>query len=147
MPFLDVSSVLLDPDFADSFIVERRIEDIDDHGRSQQTISTFRTIGVVTVGSPNDLNRPEEYENFTRSITVVTKERLRGAVNDYQPDVILWRASRFVVKAIDLYPQFGAGFYQIEAESMEMMDGPVDPTSDGKLIFNDISNSSYTGIL
>jgi hypothetical protein len=147
MPFLDVTSVLTDPDFADSFTVERRSEVVDEYGRSIQTILPFRTSGVVTVGSPNDLDRPEEYEKFTRSITVVTKARLRGAVQGFQPDVIVWRDSRFVVKAIDLYPHFGAGFYQIEAESMEMVDNNTDPTSEGKFIFNNVANAGFVGVL
>ena len=147
MPFLDVSSVLSDPDFVDHFVVERRSEVVNEYGRSEQTLSTWKAAGVVTVGSPNDLDRPEEYEKFTRSITVVTKDRLRDSVNGYQPDVIQWRGSRFVVKAIDLYPHFGAGFYQIEAESMELVDGSTDPVSTGKLIFNDIANSGFAGIL
>ena len=141
MALLDVTSVLTDPDFVSEFTVERRIETVDNHGRSVQTIEKFSAIGVVTASSPNELERPEEYEKFGRAITVVTKSKLRGAIKNYQPDIIVWLGNRFVVKAIDLYPQFGAGFYQIEAEALETVLNGAPVESNGALAFNLSVNS------
>lgn len=147
-PFLDVTSVLLDPEFTDSFTVLRRQEIIDAHGRSTLNIVTFpAVIGVVTSSNPNDLDRPEEYEAFTRTISVVTKFRARGEVTGYQPDIIVWRGDNFVVKHIDLYPQFGAGFYQLDCESMDRTDLSTDPTPFNKLIFNVATNTEYMGLI
>lgn len=126
MPFLDVSDIVTDPDFADRFTVVRRTETVGDYGRSTIVEQLFaNTIGVVTMGSPNDLDRREDYQNFTRSITVVTRFALRGAVTGYQPDIIEWRGTRHVVKHAAPYPQFGRGFYQAECSSMANMDAPV----------------------
>lgn len=126
MPFLDVSDIASDPDFADRFTVVRRAETVDMHGRSTVTERLFKNvIGVVTAGSPNDLDRAADYQTMTRSLTVVTKFALQGVVTGYQPDIILWRGTRHLVKHVAPYPQFGQGFYQAECSSMANTDGPI----------------------
>ena len=126
MPFLDVSDITVDPDFADRFTVVRRQETVDGFGRAGVSERLFhKVVGVVTIGSPNDLDRKEDYQNFTRSITVVTRFAVQGAVTGYQPDIIEWRGTRHLVKHSAPYPQFGKGFYQVECSSMANMDNPV----------------------
>ena len=127
MPLLDVSDLLVDPDLADIFAVIRRIETIDPAtGRATMQEQRFsRVYGVVTMGSPNDLERRDDYQNMTRSITVVTKFQLHGAVQGYQPDVIEWRGTKHLVKHVSPYPHFGRGFSQAECSSMANMDAPV----------------------
>lgn len=148
MALLDVDSPLLDPEFIDHFDVLRRQEVVDAHGRQTTVNTTFpRVIGVVTSSSPNDLERPEDYEIFARIISIVTKFRARGEVSGYLPDIVVWRGDNFVVKHIDLYPQFGEGFYQLDCESMDRTDLATDPTELNKLIFDLTENSEYVGIL
>ena len=126
MPFLDVSDIVLDPDFADTFSVIRRLQQVATNGVVSSTETTFANIiGVVTMSSPNDLERKEDYQFMTRSITVVCKFRLQGAVTGYQPDIILWRGQRHLVKHVSPYPHFGQGFYEAECSSMSNTEGPV----------------------
>lgn len=147
MAFLDVTSILLDPDLTDIFTVRRRQEIVDNHGRStiQETLFAGQ-IGVITSSNPNDLERPEEYEAFTRSISVVCRFRLRGETVGYQPDVVVWHGNNYVVKHIDLYPQFGAGFIQADCESMDRQDNAVDRLFIGQLAFNSTSNSGLLAV-
>jgi hypothetical protein len=127
MPLLDVNDLLVDPDLADRFTVIRRREIVDPAtGRAAVVEQLFRNVtGVVTAQSPNDLERREDYQNMTRSISVVTAFQVYGAVQGYQPDLILWKGTRHLVKHVDPYPQFGRGFYQVECSSMANMDEPV----------------------
>ena len=131
MPLLNVSDLLVDPDLADTFTVIRRQEAVSSEtGRASVSEQSFTGIvGVVTVQSPNDLERREDYQMMTRSLSVVTRFQLygavRGAVQGYQPDLILWRGTRHLVKHVDPYPQVGQGFYQIECSSMANTDAPV----------------------
>lgn len=126
MPLLGVSDLLVDPDLADTFTVIRRIETVDATGRATVQEQFFRKVyGVVTMGSPNDLERRDDYQNMTRSLTVVTKFQLRGAVQGYQPDIVEWRGTRHLVKHVSPYPHFGRGFSQAECSSMANMDAPV----------------------
>ena len=123
MPFLDVTDITLDPDFADRFTVIRRAEVVDNYGRPTITEQLFaNVVGVVTVGAPNDLDRREDYQNFTRSLTVVTRFAVQGVITGFQPDIIQWRGTRHLVKHVAPYPQFGRGFYQVECSSMANTD-------------------------
>ena len=146
--FLDVTEALLDPYLTESFSVVRREEAVTEQGR-ESTINTIfsNVIGVVTIADPNDLDRPSEYGVFTRTISVISKFRLRGEVAGYLPDVVLWRGDHFVVKHIDLYPQFGVGFYQTVCTSMDRVDVSTDPSLTGKLRFNYLFNSGYITVI
>ena len=126
MPFLDVSDIVLDPDFADTFSVIRRAQVMGTNGVATTSETTFpNIIGVVTMSSPNDLERRDDYQMMTRSITVVCKFQLQGVVTGYQPDIILWRGQRHLVKHVSPYPHFGQGFYEAECSSMDNTEGPV----------------------
>jgi hypothetical protein len=126
VPFLDVTSVLFDPDFADKFNVRRRAEVMDEHGRSTQVEKLLKNkAGVVTAISPNDLNRAEDYQTMTRSISVICKFSLRGETQGYQPDIVVWKGGNYLVKHVDPYPQFGQGFYQAECSSMDKLEQPI----------------------
>lgn len=150
MAFLDVSDVLLDPDFTDTFIVNRRVEVVSSAtGRSATTVFKKPTFGVVTATGSDDLSRLQDADVFKRSITIVTKFKLRGEVEDnaktnWKPDLITWRGDNFIVKVIDLYPQFGAGFVQAICSSEDLVDQPPAETS---LQFDNRVNSSYLGVI
>ena len=121
MALLDMSDALLDPMFLDAFKVLRRQEAIDDNGRSVTTTKTFNPVyGTVTMSSPSDLDRAADYQMATR--TVVLKFQLQTEVTGFQPDVIVWRGDNYLVRHVDYYPQFGAGFYQAECTSMDKTD-------------------------
>ncbi len=122
MALLDVDSVLLDPDFLDNFIVQRRMETVDNNGYSQLSTTSYTAVGVVNPIAPNDLDRQAGYQVMGRTISVVTKFALRGEVTGEQPDIVLWRGNHYVVKAINLYPQYGAGFIEAECTSMDRVD-------------------------
>lgn len=148
MPLLNVSPLLLDPDFADTFDVKRRTETIGSNGRSTVSEQTFSgIIGVVTANSPSDLDRQEGYQSMTRSISVVSKFRLRGETTNQQPDIVLWRGSNYVVKHVDLYPQFGEGFVQAECSSMDRTDPAIEPDAPGGVLFNSASNSIFASLI
>ena len=147
MALLDVSSILIDPDLTDRFSVRRRKADVDIQGRLAISEQLFTgIIGVITTANPNDLDRQDDFSVFTRTLSVVTRFRLRGEVKGYQPDVIVWHGNNFVVKHIDLYPQFGSGFYQAECESMDRTDNISDIILTGQMAFNSSNNSGLLAL-
>ena len=150
MAFLDCSDVLLDPDFTDNFTVNRREESVDANGRSQVQSFAKQTFGVVTSAGPNDLARLEDADTYKRVITIVTKFRLRGETADvagtnWKPDLIVWRGDSFIVKEVDLYPQFGAGFVQAICASEDLVDQPA--FGEDSYGFNNKTNSFYLGTI
>lgn len=144
MALLDVSEILTDPDLVDLFNVRRRSETVDIHGRSTVSETMFPQIaGVVTAISPNDLDRREDYQSMSRSISVVCRFRLHGETEGNQPDIVVWRGDNFIVKHVDPYPQFGRGFIQAECSSMDRVDLALDAATPGELLFNNIANSAF----
>jgi hypothetical protein len=148
MAFLDISEVLLDPDFTDNFVVTRRLEVVGTNGRSNVTQFTKPTFGVVTAAGRNELERVPDADTYKRIIVIVTKFPLQGEVTlgngiTYKPDLVVWRGNNYLVKECDLYPQFGAGFVQAICTSEDIIDTSVFPY--GGMLFNQKSNSSYLG--
>lgn len=110
------------PELMDAFSIVRREETLVLGRPSFIESTTAGHYGVVTSAGSNDLDRLPEGIKFTRGISVVTQVQVRGAgaqgPNTYQPDIIEWRGSRYVVVHVDLYPHAGSGFWQVIAESM-----------------------------
>ncbi len=130
MAYLDVSDVLLDPEIADKFSVIRRRTSNNTYGEVSNSASTFNgVIGVVTSSSPNDLMRLADDQLMGRHLTIVTRFRLYGpaknATASFQPDIVVWMGDQFVVKNIDPYPQYGAGFVQAIVGSIDPIDMPT----------------------
>lgn len=150
MALLDVSlDTLLDPMLTDSFTVKRRPEFIAGTGRSSTTDTILpNIIGVVTMASGKDLERLPDDEVFERVISVVTSFALQGETQGAQPDVVVWRGNNYVVRAIDLYPQFGGGFIQAICTSMDLVDSAFAASLAGKALqFNNVTDSAYLGVI
>lgn len=131
MALLDVSEVLTDPDFCDTFPVKRRSEVMGNNGRMSVDTKDMEGVGVVCVASPSDLRRLPEDQRTGRAISVVTQFRLRASAPDYQPDLVGWQGDFYVVSDIQPYTHFGAGFVQAICTSMSAQDqAPVEDSSD-----------------
>ena len=124
-PMLDFSVVLCDPMLTDDFAVIRRPDTVGADGRAAPGADRIASLwGVVTQGDPADLMRAENGQYVPRTIMVATQFRLQGAVAGYQPDIIEWGGTQYLVKRVYPYSRFGAGFWEAVAESMSAMDGP-----------------------
>ena len=147
MALLDLSSLLIDPDLVDKFNVERRQEFVDNKGRGGILPTMFYgIIGVVGPISPSELDRRDDYQLMRRSLEVITKFRLQGEVNGYQPDIIYWRGDRYLVRSVDNFPQFGAGFFRVECTSIDKTESQLLANSP-QLAFNTGVNSGHLGAL
>jgi hypothetical protein len=131
VPEIDVTDVLLDPDIAgEQLTVLRRVQTIGTNGVAviTETAVMPAPVGSVRPTGDNSLVREEAYQQQAKSIRVVTNFMLRGEARDggvdYQPDVIVWKGSRFVVRTIEDYSQYGAGMIQADCTSMEFDDPP-----------------------
>lgn len=114
-PLLDVSDVLLDPDFADTFTVYRQAEVIGDNGRSVRTESVFSAIGVITPDRQATLQRQAEGSNVSETMTVITQFRLTASTDGYDADEVVWNGKRYVVIAVGDCSRYGAGFVEASA--------------------------------
>lgn len=147
MPLLDVSSLLTDPDVVDVFDVTRRVQIVDNHGRTGTADKIFpRILGVVTMSSPTDLDRSEDFQVTSRSIQIVCKFALSSESTGSQPDIVRWRGSNYIVRHVDLYPQFGQGFFQAECESTNKTDVTLLGGYNPQLLFTQPSNAIFAAL-
>ena len=123
MPLLDVSDVLLDPDFSDTFTVYREAATVGADGRSVRTETTYSAVGVVTPDMWSTLQRSPEGSNVSETITVITQFRLTSSVDGSDADEIVWNGKRYVVIAVGDCSRYGAGFIEASA-SLKGMSPP-----------------------
>jgi len=130
MPFLDVSDIVVDPDFADVMTVARRGESVSAlTGRSQTNEQVFdNVIGTVTMQDPAALLRREDSDSAPRLIFIATTFAMRSVSSGFKPDVITWPkageegSTQYTVLKCYPYPRYGAGMYEVVAESMHATD-------------------------
>lgn len=117
MPDLDVSDILLDPDFVEQITVNRIAQTTTTGGIVTPTTTVFTPYAVVTQGSMRDLRREPDYELADAVITVHTRAfRLIGPQPGLEPDVVVWGGDSYVVKKSYNWSHYGAGFTAAECE-------------------------------
>lgn len=130
MPLLDVSDLCLDIDLADNFVVTRRTQNINIHGRLDPSTNTVYSgvVGVVCMASARDLQVLPEEQRMEKTISIVTKFRLQGpskvGSSTYLPDIVTWHGSDYRIVWVDDYTQFGGGEVQALAQSVLFVDPP-----------------------
>lgn len=126
MPDLDVSEVLLDPDFAETLTVMRRTEAISGHGRA--TITEVEVspapVGVVIPQNDAPVQRGPDQQTLPSLLQVHTPFRLRSVAPGVQPDVVIWNGDRYVVNKVYNFSHYGRGFIAADCSSQDLADNP-----------------------
>jgi hypothetical protein len=111
MPLLDVSDVLIDPDFADTLTVTRVGVVVGDNGRGVPAMQSTLFVGVVTQADGETFERYPDAARVAGSITITTPFALRVAGANYDADIVTDATGRqFTVVAVADYSRYGAGF-------------------------------------
>lgn len=134
MPFLDVSEVLLDPDFIDmSLVCHRQIQTVDDDNFPTNTSQDIPFSGVVTVDRSLEARRMAAGQNINGAILIVTQFRLtQGQEPDadgtrLDADIVTYNGREYRVTFVDPYTSYGAGFVQAHCELVDFDGGrPVE---------------------
>jgi len=111
MALLDVTDVLLDPDFMDTGLVcNRMTQTVDGHGRAQNAVTSTTFAAVVTSDSGDVLTRGSDGSRITGSITLHTPFRLRDGGDGADADEVVWDGRTYTVAKANDYSHFGRGF-------------------------------------
>lgn len=131
MPEIDVSDLLLDSFIAgEELTILRRTEVVGANGVPAITEVEVapKPFGSVQPSGDNSLVREDAFQQQAKSIRVITSFRLRGEARDggqdFQPDIVVWNGSRFLVRTIEDYSRYGAGMIQADCTSMNFVDPP-----------------------
>lgn len=111
MAKIDVSEVLLDPDFMDSMICYRHMQTVTPKGQGLETESAIPFSGVVTSDSGDTLDRNADGERINGTIKIHSVFRLSdGHGQDRTADHVLFDNHRYVVSKLNSYSTYGVGF-------------------------------------
>lgn len=114
MPSLDVSDVLLDPDFMTMDLVCKRIMVVvGDNGRSLKSEQSFQFSGVVTTNSGQNMDRREDGTLIKGAINIHTKTSLMAGDADQQADEITWKGKTYYVVQVLDNLHYGGGFNKV----------------------------------
>ena len=133
MPLLDVSELMSDPLFVETFDVIRRREVINAKGRveivgaliegvlgSVQPKDTAIGGNIITQG-PDASLRGANFNVYTafrlRSVSKTAPDGTR-----YLPDVVVWNGDHLLVALINDYSHYGAGYLHAECASIDAVD-------------------------
>lgn len=111
MPSLDMSDVILDPDFMDLVTVRRMAETVNGFGEAVMTPTTFPNVPMVIVNqSPAEIVRKDDGTSTPRKASIVTTFRLVAQAPGYQGDQIDVDGSTLTVTEVLPFSRFGSGF-------------------------------------
>lgn len=113
MAFLDVTDVLLDPDFMDTgLICNRMTQTVGTDGRATNAVTAILIDAVVTSDRGDILHRNADGSRIIGSITLHTPFRLRDGGPDGRADAdeVVWDGTTYTVVNVNDYSHFGRGF-------------------------------------
>ncbi|CDG20688.1 conserved protein of unknown function [Xenorhabdus poinarii G6] len=125
MDLLDVTDILSDPDFCDtSLTVKRRAIRVDDDGFATTVDTVTPFSGVVTVDRSVEAQLRMSGQTVTGTILVITTERLIAGETGRAGDIVAYQNREYLVKSVDPYTAYGAGFVQAHCELRPFDGGP-----------------------
>lgn len=110
MASIDISFLLSDPDFADTLTARSLVQSVGSNGRADSTATDADFVGVAFPGTGNLLVRVPDGERVSADMTVVTTHTLSSGSDGNPADEVVWRGSRYTVKSVQDYSNWGAGF-------------------------------------
>lgn len=123
MPTLDVTDVLLSPEFLDTTLVVKRNEQtVDEDGFARNTTTETQFGGVVTVDRSLEARRMQAGQVINGAILIVTTYRLSSGNTGIDADIVTYRGRDYRVTFVDPYTAYGAGFVQAHCE-LQPFDG------------------------
>lgn len=110
MAQVDVSDLLLDPDFIDAMTLVHRTFVIDDFGVNQLTEVTQETFGSVQPISGRDLQRLPEALRMADVRTFFIKAQIQSDGASQYPDKIVFQGFTYQVQTTTDWLNFGQGW-------------------------------------
>lgn len=117
MPQLDVSDVLLDPDFNYIGIICKRTEVIvGNNGRPQETVTSKPFNGVVTTNNGTKMDRRADGTLIKGAINIHTQFVLIPGDKNTKADEIVWKGKTYIVSQVSDNLHYGQGFIKAICE-------------------------------
>ena len=124
MAITDVTELLGDADFVDSFSVIRRVNSVNNYGENVLSESTISAVGSIQPASPDDMQRLPDSVRRRDAITVYSVTRISP---DAYPDVVVWNGKKYQAQTSDDFGNYGAGYTRAICTLIEAGNGGATP--------------------
>ena len=112
MASIDITELLDDPDFSDTFFLRRQHQNIDSSGLAHNAETSVACDGVCFPGGGNKLIRTRDGDRVEADMTIVTRTILHDGRGGEPADNVEWMGLRYVVTLVEDYANWGGGFVQ-----------------------------------
>lgn len=116
---LDVSDLLTDTDFVDTFTVTRNVQTVGDDGLAVSTSQVYSASGVVQPASSRII-RNAEGQIITGEIVVYTRFRLTEGGGDRDADVVTHNGEDYTVISTDDWSRWGKGYIRAVCKTLRL---------------------------
>ena len=113
MANIDVSEVLQDTNFQDSFSVIRSQQTVDTHGRGVLNQTQSTAIGIVQPASGREMELTPDATRTREMLEIWTQFGLQEATDATQADIVVWRTKQYVVVRVDDWDNWGQGYIHV----------------------------------
>ena len=125
MASIDVTDVLLDPDFVDPITVTSITRTIGTNGRAVDTVGTPVNVVAVVLPVAQKLILQSDGALRDGAIEIYTTFAINGGVKtsdsaSQQPDIVTWHGRDYVVASVEDYTAFGAGWWHATANLQQI---------------------------
>lgn len=110
MALIDVSDILLDPDFIDNLTLVRRTTSVNSMGENVIAESSLATVGSVQPASTKQIQRLPEALRLADIRSFFIKAEIKADGSGQYPDIILFQGKRFQVQSVAPWLNYGAGW-------------------------------------
>lgn len=124
MAITDVTELLGDADFVDSFSVIRRVNSVNNYGENVLSESTISAVGSIQPASPDDMQRLPDSVRRRDAITVYSVTRISP---DAYPDVVVWNGKKYQAQTSEDFGNYGAGYTKAICTLIEAGNGGATP--------------------
>lgn len=125
MALIDVTELLSDADFTNSFSVIRRVDSVNNYGENQLSETTLSgVVGSVQPASPDDMQRLPDSVRRRDAITVYSVTRISP---DAYPDVVVWNGKKYQAQTSEDFGNYGAGYTKAICTLIEAGNGGATP--------------------
>lgn len=110
MGLVDVSELLVDPDFVDPMAIIFRVPTVNSFGENSTVETTLDTIGSIQPASGKALNRLPEALRIENMMSFWYKGDITVSGPGKYPSVLVFKGNRYQVKNVFDWSNWGAGW-------------------------------------
>ncbi len=107
MALIDITDIVIDPDFQDAITIVRRADSVNSYGENVIAETTENVRAVIQPASPDDLQRLPDSVRRRDAVTVYYAGDLSA---DAYPDVVVWGTKRYQVGGTEPFGNWGRGY-------------------------------------